>query len=221
MMHLGKVVAAVAAIWLIVGLSGMSSARALHERVPAPRTTIPNDRSTEVAIFAGGCFWGVEAVFEELEGVKSAVSGFSGGSSPTVTYQQVIRGGTGHAEAVRVTFDPRVISYGELMQVYFSVIADPTQLNRQGPDVGRHYRGAFFPIDDRQASQARAYIAQLDRAKIWDKPIVTAIEPYRHFVTAEAYHQDFARKNPFHPYIMQHDAPKVRAVKELFPDMVG
>ena len=191
-----------------------------YERVPAARLDISNDANVETAVFAGGCFWGVEAVFERMKGVKSAVSGFAGGSVVNPSYKQVIRGGTGHAEAVRVIFDPRVVSYAELLQVYFSVVADPTQLNRQGPDVGAHYRTAFFPMNDAQEKVARAYIGQLDRAGVYDKPIVTRIERYRGFHNAEDYHQDFMVKNPRHPYIVQHDAPKVRALVRLFPSKV-
>ncbi len=187
-----------------------------YSRVPAAKMQLANDAPLEVAYFAGGCFWGVEAVFEEVDGVKSAVSGFSGGAARDVTYKQITRGNTGHAETVKVVFDPRKTSYAELMQVYFSVIADPTQLNRQGPDVGTHYRSAFFPVDDRQKKQARAYIRQLGQAGVYDKPIVTKLEPFRFFVTAEGYHQDFASKNPRHPYIVRHDAPKVAAYKRIF-----
>lgn len=192
-----------------------------YERVPAARLDIANDAKVETAVFAGGCFWGVEAVFERMNGVKSAVSGFAGGHVINPSYRQVIRGGTGHAEAVRVIFDPRVVSYAELLQVYFSVIADPTQLNRQGPDVGEHYRTAFFPMNDAQEKVARAYIRQLGNAGIYDKPIVTRIERYRGFHNAEEYHQDFMVKNPNHPYIVQHDAPKVRALVRLFPGKVS
>ena len=208
--------AAVAGLLGGAALTGIPAQAKDYSRVPAASLSIENDAPLEVAYFAGGCFWGVEAVFEEVAGVKSAVSGFTGGAAKNVSYKQVTRGGTGHAEAVRVTFDPRRVSYTDLMQVYFSVIADPTQRNRQGPDVGEHYRSAFFPVDARQKREARAYIAQLGKAKVYDKPIVTRIEPFRHFVTAEAYHQDFMRKNPRHPYIVRHDAPKVAAYRDLF-----
>lgn len=192
-----------------------------YERVPPPRLDVSNGAKVETAIFAGGCFWGVEAVFERVNGVKSAVSGFSGGTEINPTYRQVVAGRTGHAESVRVIFDPRVVSYAELLQIYFSVVADPTQLNRQGPDVGRHYRTAFFPLTTDQEKVARAYIRQLSSAGVFDKPIVTKIEPYRGFSVAEEYHQDFMVKNPRHPYIIQHDAPKVRALERLFPGKVS
>ncbi|WP_260482997.1 peptide-methionine (S)-S-oxide reductase MsrA [Sphingomicrobium flavum] len=185
---------------------------------PAPKLVIANPATTETAIFAGGCFWGVEGVFEQVKGVKSAVSGFAGGKGPA-SYKQVTSGSTGHAEAVRVTFDPSVVSYGELMQIFFSVITDPTQLNRQGPDVGKHYRNALFPLDDRQARQARAYIRQLDGANIWRKKLVTTIESAPKFYMAEDYHQDFMKKNPRNPYILAHDAPKLRDFRAQFASL--
>ncbi|MCJ8189831.1 peptide-methionine (S)-S-oxide reductase MsrA [Sphingomicrobium aestuariivivum] len=203
---------------LALAACGSASASG-YEKVPAARLVIENDAASETAVFAGGCFWGVEAVFEQVKGVRSAVSGFSGGASRKVSYRQVVSGGTGHAEAVKVVFDPRIVSYAELMRVYFSVIADPTQLNRQGPDVGPHYRTAFFPMDARQERQARAFIAQLGRAGVYDSPIVTRIEDWSHFIPAATYHQDFARKNPRHPYIVRHDAPKVAAFRRLFPEL--
>ena len=190
-----------------------------YRRVPAATLDITNGAASETAIFAGGCFWGVEAVFERVKGVKSAVSGFAGGHVANPSYRQVTTGRTGHAEAVRVTFDPRVVSYADLLQVYFSVIADPTQKNRQGPDVGPHYRTAFFPLDTRQARVARAYIAQLEKAGTYSRPIVTTIEKAGTFTAAEDYHQDYMRKNPRSPYILAHDAPKVRAFGKLFPDL--
>ncbi|MBW0145173.1 peptide-methionine (S)-S-oxide reductase MsrA [Sphingomicrobium clamense] len=189
-----------------------------YDRVPAARLDIANDANREVAVFAGGCFWGVEAVFERVDGVQSAVSGFAGGEVANPSYKQVIRGNTGHAEAVRVVFDPRKVSYAQLLRAYFSVIADPTLKNRQGPDVGEHYRTAFFPQSERQKRVARAYIAQLDKSGTYRRPIVTTIEKGK-FYRAEEYHQDFMRKNPRHPYILAHDAPKVRAFDRLFPGL--
>ena len=216
MRHSIILVAAVAGL-LGGGALALSPAGASnYARVPAAKLVVPNKAARETAYFAGGCFWGVEGVFEQVPGVISAVSGYTGGAERDATYKQVSAGKTGHAEAVKVVFDPRKVSYTQLMRVYFSVIADPTQLNRQGPDVGRHYRGAFFPVDDRQARQARAYIAQLGKAGVYDAKIVTKIEPYRFFVTAEGYHQDFMKKNPRHPYIVRHDAPKVAAYERLF-----
>lgn len=191
-----------------------------YKRVPAATLDVAHQAKSETAIFAGGCFWGVEAVFERVKGVKSAVSGYAGGHVANPTYKQVTTGRTGHAEAVRVVFDPSVVSYAELLQVYFSVIADPTLKNRQGPDVGPHYRTAFFPLDARQTRIARAYIAQLDAARVYSRPIVTTLETSGAFTKAEDYHQDYMRKNPRSPYIIAHDAPKVRAFERLFPNLV-
>lgn len=190
-----------------------------YERVPAAKLDLSNKADREVAIFAGGCFWGVEAVFQEVKGVKAAVSGYAGGHVENPTYRQVTTGRTGHAESVRVTFDPNVVSYADLLEVYFSVIADPTLKNRQGPDVGTHYRTAFFPMNDRQRRVASAYIAQLDKAGIYERPIVTTLEAPGTFTKAEDYHQNYMRKNPNSPYILAHDAPKVRAFAKLFPDL--
>ena len=215
------IASALAASLFVAALSFETPAIAgSYERVPAARIDLPSDVEIETAIFAGGCFWGVEAVFERVRGVKSAVSGYAGGHVENPTYRQVTTGTTGHAESVRVTFDPDVVSYADLLQVYFSVIADPTLKNRQGPDVGPHYRTAFFPIDQRQARIARAYIAQLDEAGIYSRPIVTTLEKPGKFFKAEEYHQNYMRKNPNSAYILAHDAPKVRAFERLFPDLV-
>jgi peptide-methionine (S)-S-oxide reductase len=193
---------------------------ALAERVvvaPIPAVSIPSSANREVAIFAGGCFWGVEGVFEHVRGVTSAVSGYTGGKSPRPTYYQVSNGTTGHAEAVRVTFDPRVVRYSDLLRIYFSVVADPTTLNAQGPDRGTHYRTALFPTSPAQERQARAYLAQLRAQRVFDRPIVTRIERLQPFTPAESEHQDFMAKNPMHPYIVVNDAPKVAALRRLFP----
>lgn len=184
---------------------------------PAPKVVIPAAGPREVAYFAGGCFWGVEGVFEHVKGVQSAVSGYSGGKTARPDYESVSSGTTGHAETVRVTFDPRVVRYADLLRVYFSVITDPTQLNRQGPDSGTQYRTALFPTSKAQAMQGRAYIAQLSAAHVYPRPIVTRIEPFKGFTTAEAYHQDFLAHNPNYPYIVINDAPKVAALKAKFP----
>ncbi len=186
-------------------------------RTPVAKLQVKETGDTRTAIFAGGCFWGVEAVFSHVDGVKSAVSGYHGGSKADADYRKVSRGGTGHAEAVRVTYDPAKVSYDELLRIYFAVVADPTQLNRQGPDMGRQYRSAIVPTTPAQERVARAYIAQLDDAGLWSKPIVTRIEAQKNFYPAEDYHQDFAVKNPRHPYIMRWDAPKVEALQALFP----
>lgn len=191
---------------------------AAPQALPAPAQDLPAGAATSaVAVFGGGCFWGVEAVFESLKGVQSAVSGYAGGEAATARYAMVGTGSTGHAEAVEVRYDPRLISYGQLLQVYFGVAHDPTQLNRQGPDTGTQYRSAIFPRDAAQAKVARAYIGQLNRARLWPAAIVTKIEPDQTFYPAEDYHQDFLRRNPRHPYIVAHDQPKLAALARLYP----
>ena len=186
-------------------------------RTPVADLQVKETGDTRTAIFAGGCFWGVEAVFSHVDGVKSAVSGYHGGSKADADYEKVSAGATDHAEAVRIIYDPAKVRYDELLRIYFAVVADPTQLNRQGPDSGRQYRSAIVPTTPAQARVARAYIAQLEEADLWSKPIVTRIEAEKTFYPAETYHQDFALKNPRHPYIMRWDAPKVRALQALFP----
>jgi peptide-methionine (S)-S-oxide reductase len=171
----------------------------------------------KTAIFAGGCFWGVEGVFSHVDGVTSAVSGYHGGNSSKAQYDIVSGGDTGHAEAVRVTYDPSKVRYDELLRIFFSVVTDPTQLNRQGPDTGTQYRSALVPLNEEQRLAASAYLAQLSAAGLWKQPIVTKIERYRKFYPAETYHQDFMAKNPSHPYIKMWDAPKVQALRRMFP----
>lgn len=171
----------------------------------------------QTAIFAGGCFWGVEGVFSHVQGVTSAVSGYHGGDARTAHYDDIHGGASGHAESVRVTYDPARVRYDQLLRIFFSVVTDPTQLDRQGPDVGREYRNALVPLNAEQRAVATAYIGQLRAAKVWPGPIVTRIEPYRQFFPAEGYHQDFMNANPGHPYIMRWDAPKVQALRRLFP----
>jgi peptide-methionine (S)-S-oxide reductase len=175
--------------------------------------------TSEVAVLAGGCFWGVQGVFQHVEGVTSAVSGYAGGAADTAHYEMVGTNATGHAESVRVTFDPRRISYGHILQIYFSVAHDPTELNRQGLDVGTQYRSAIFPASAEQTHVAEAYIAQLNQAHLFDSPIVTKIEPGHDFYPAEDYHQDFLTRNPRYPYIVINDLPKVENLKRLFPDL--
>jgi peptide-methionine (S)-S-oxide reductase len=188
--------------------------------VPAPATgASPVPASSEVAILAGGCFWGVQGVFQHVSGVTSAVSGYAGGAEDTAHYEMVGNGTTGHAEAVRVTFDPKRISYGRILQIYFSVAHDPTQLDRQGPDVGSQYRSAIFPTSPEQARTAQAYIAQLDQAGVFPAPIVTKIEPGKDFYQAEAYHQDYLTLHPAQPYIAINDLPRVDNLKRLFPNL--
>ena len=185
--------------------------------IPGPRLKATESGKQRVAIFAGGCFWGVEGVFSHVKGVKSAVSGYHGDAKANATYDEVSSGGTRHAEAVRVVYDPAQVSYGQLLQIFFSVVADPTTLNRQGPDRGTQYRTAIIPTDKSQAQVARAYIADLDKSGVWQKRIVTAVEPYKTFYPAETYHQDFMFKNPDHPYILRWDAVKVSNFKRTFP----
>ena len=171
---------------------------------------------SETAVLAGGCFWGMEAVFEHVKGVTDVVSGYAGGSPKDASYQKVSAEGTGHAEAVRSTYDPAQISYAQLLQIYFSVAHDPTQVNRQGPDVGSSYRSAIFPQSPKQAAFAKAFIARLNATQVYKAPIATRIERGG-FYAAEAYHQDFARKHPYFPYIVVNDRPKVVALKKKFP----
>ena len=186
---------------------------------PAATRQAREGTGLKTAIFAGGCFWGVEAVFSHTRGVSSAVSGYIGGSEANPTYEQVSAGRTGHAEAVRVTYDPKVVRYDQLLRVLFSVIADPTMLNAQGPDRGTQYRAAVFPLTAEQRQVATSYLAQMRTSGVWDKPIVVRIEAAGRFYPAEAYHQDFVRKNPDHPYIVRWDAPKVVALRAKFPSL--
>ena len=174
--------------------------------------------ATEVAVLAAGCFWGVQGVFQHVEGVKNAVSGYAGGDKATAIYEAVGSGKTGHAEAVKITYDPSKISYAKLLQIYFSVAHDPTQLNRQGPDIGPQYRTAIFPQNDEQAKIAKTYIGQLNTARVFDAAIMTKIEPERPFYRAEDYHQDYMTIHPANPYIVRHDRPKVDNLKRLFPE---
>lgn len=185
--------------------------------IPPPATAFVESGTTATAVFAGGCFWGVQGVFQHVEGVTRAVSGYSGGSAETATYEQTGSGTTGHAEAVEVTYDPSVVTYGELLQIYFSVAHNPTQLNYQGPDRGTQYRSTIFAATEAQAAYAKDYIAQLDEAELFEEPIVTTIEPLDAFYPAEQYHQDFLTLNPTWPYIVIHDLPKIAALKALFP----
>jgi peptide-methionine (S)-S-oxide reductase len=187
--------------------------------VPAPIVDEPKPAAagTETAVLAGGCFWGVQGVFQHLKGVTQAESGYAGGSKDTADYETVSSGSTGHAESVRITYDPAQVSFGQLLRVYFSVVTDPTQLNRQGPDTGTQYRSAIFAQDATQQHVAEAYLAQLGQAKAFAAPIVTKVEPNTGFFPAEAYHQNFLASNPSYPYIAMNDMPKVDALKQQFP----
>ena len=186
---------------------------------PVAQRTSQESGGLKSAYFAGGCFWGVEAVFSHMKGVKSVVSGYHGGNAETADYSTVSSGVTQHAEAVRVTYDPKVVRYDQLLQVLFSVVADPTLKNRQGPDSGSQYRAAIIPVSDDQKAVAQAYLKQMSASGKWDRPIVVGIESAKKFYAAEDYHQDFARKNPGHPYIRRWDAPKVEALERMFPNL--
>jgi len=214
------VLTAAAALAGIVGLRVVPSAAEGTRAVPMPALDEPaaQGKTSEVAILAGGCFWGVQGVFQHVKGVTAAVSGYAGGDKQTAQYETVSTGATGHAESVRITFDPRQISYGRLLQIYFSVVHDPTELNYQGPDVGTQYRSAIFPTSAEQARLAQAYIDQLSQAHVFDAPIVTRIEPGRSFYAAEDYHQDFLTRRPTYPYIVINDLPKIDNLKRLFPN---
>jgi peptide-methionine (S)-S-oxide reductase len=206
-----------AGTWLAMPQSAAQEGLAIP--APALDGSGRQEATSEVAVLAAGCFWGVQGVFQHVKGVSSAVSGYAGGDAKTAHYEIVGRGSTGHAEAVRVTFDPRQISYGRILQIYFSVAHDPTQLNRQGPDVGTQYRSAIFPTNPEQARIAKGYIAQLNQARVFDAAIVTKIEPDRAFYPAEDYHQDFLTRNPTYPYIVINDLPKIEHLKRLFPNL--
>ena len=197
------------------------SAFATNSPIPAPSKDVPlaPQAAKETAVFAGGCFWGTQAVFERVKGVISTAAGYSGGSAKTATYDQVVTETTGHAESVEVVFDPSKITYGQLLRIFFSVAHDPTQLNRQGPDVGTSYRSVIFYANDEQKKLAEAYMAQLTRAKVFSGPIVTQLVPLQAFYRAEDYHQDYALHNPNNPYIEICDRPKIAALKQQFPEL--
>ena len=210
------------ALALVTGaalFSFMSAGNAAEQTVKAPAAAMaePVVGHRETAVFAGGCFWGVEGVFSHVKGVISATSGYAGGAASTASYETVSSGTTGHAESVRVVFDPAQVNYADLLRIYFSVVADPTQVNRQGPDTGTQYRTALFPASPAQERVARAYIAQLTAAHTYTRPIATRIEMNRAFYPAEPYHQDFMARNPNYPYIVFNDRPKVEALRRLFP----
>ncbi len=209
---------------LIVGASiGWNRADAAESSAVLPEPTVDAKLAakpgSETAVVAGGCFWGVQAVFQHVKGVKSATSGYSGGSSKAAEYEVVSTGQTGHAESVQITFDPSQVSYGQLLKVFFSVAHDPTQLNRQGPDTGTQYRSVIFYANDEQKRIAEAYIAQLTQAKSFTRPIVTQVVPLKEFFAAESYHQNYATLHPDNPYIAINDAPKVEHLRQLFPTL--
>ena len=201
-----------------IGLAPVAFAAETAVGIPAPAMDSPKAAGPpQTTVIAGGCFWGVQGVYQRVRGVRRAVSGYAGGAKETAEYEKVSRGSTGHAESVEISFDPKEISFGEILQIFFSVVHDPTQLNRQGPDVGTQYRSTIFYADEAQRSVAQAYIAQLDKAKVFRRPIVTTVDPLKGFYAAEAYHQDFLINNPRYPYIIVHDLPKLEALKQVFP----
>ena len=214
------------AAWVFVGGGmGVSSAEEKAVKLPAPAIDIPAtaqagpQSGSATAVFAGGCFWGVQAVFQHTQGVLNAVSGYAGGDKATASYEMIGSGRTGHAESVQITYDPKKISYGKLLQIYFSVAHDPTTLNRQGPDSGTQYRSAVFYQDANQKKVTESYIAQLDAAKVFPGKIVTQLTPLSAFYPAEAYHQDYATLHPNQPYIARFDLPKIANLKTVMPEV--
>jgi|SRR5579883_1401217 len=212
----------------VLALLGIAAAFSLQARtaesatsLPAPAVDTPAaaQQDSETAVLAGGCFWGVQAVFQHVKGVNQVLSGYAGGAKDTAQYEMVSTGTTGHAESVQIKFDPRQISYGRILQIYFSVAHNPTELNRQGPDTGTQYRSNIFYVDATQQKIAQAYIAQLDKAKVFSDPIVTKLTPFTAFYPAERYHQNYATLHPDNPYIYYNDLPKVENLKRLFPDL--
>jgi peptide-methionine (S)-S-oxide reductase len=206
---------------LLVATACKAKANPAAGPLPAPGVdaTLASVPGKQTTVFAGGCFWGVQAVFHHLKGVISATSGYAGGSANTADYETVSTGETGHAESVQVVYDPSQITYGQLLRVFFSVAHDPTELNRQGPDQGTQYRSAIFYSSNEQKKIAEAYVAQLNQAKVFSRTIVTQITPLQAFYPAEAYHQNYAELHPNQPYIMFNDLPKVEHLKQEFPDL--
>jgi peptide-methionine (S)-S-oxide reductase len=218
----GKI-AILVAIFALAGTVAWNRDGAGGTSGPIPKPTfdasLAANASEQTAVVSGGCFWGIQAVFQHVKGVKSAVSGYSGGAANTAEYETVSTGKTGHAESVKITFDPAQISYGQLLQVFFSVAHDPTELNRQGPDTGSQYRSVIFYASEEQKNIAEAYISQLELAKSFARPIVTQVSPLNAFYPAEAYHQNYAALHPDNPYIATYDAPKVEHLRQQFPDI--
>jgi peptide-methionine (S)-S-oxide reductase len=217
----GRMAAAMIAA-VSVGLYGGVPTAALAAEaavvIPAPVLDNPKESApVQTAVLAGGCFWGVQGVYQHVRGVQKVLSGYSGGAKATAEYEVVSRGGTGHAESVEIRFDPKELSYGEILQIYFSVTHDPTQLDRQGPDTGTQYRSNIFYVDESQKRIAQAYIAQLEKAKAFGRAVVTRVDPLSAFYPAEGYHQDFLIKNPTYPYIVINDLPKIENLKKMFP----
>lgn len=207
-----------AAVALVVSFASPSLGAESATVIPAPKMDLPATTGTQTAVIAGGCFWGVQGVFQHTAGVLNAMSGYAGGDKSTAMYEIVGTGTTGHAESVEIKYDPRKISYGKILQIFFSVAHDPTQLNRQGPDVGTQYRSAIFTTNDEQKKVADAYIAQLNAAKVFGRPIVTTVGPLKGFYPAESYHQDYLTLHPRQPYIVYNDLPKIENLKKIFAD---
>jgi peptide-methionine (S)-S-oxide reductase len=219
--HLSRLSFGAAAIGaLALAAIAIGPSRAAEEAVviPPPTLDVQAADGIQTAVIAGGCFWGVQGVYQHTSGVLNAVSGYSGGSKMTANYTAIGTGTTGHAEAVEIKYDPKKISYGKILQIFFSVVHDPTQLNRQGPDVGTQYRSAIFAVNDEQKKVAEAYIAQLNAAKVYKKPIVTKVGPLQAFFPAEDYHQDYLTLHPNQPYIVFNDIPKIENLKKIFAD---
>jgi peptide-methionine (S)-S-oxide reductase len=220
---MSSLVSRVSALVLMVVLGGVIASSAGDNAIavpnPAADAALAATKSSQTAVIAGGCFWGIQAVFQHVKGVISATSGYSGGDAKTAEYELVSTGETGHAESVKIVYDPSQITYGQLLRVFFSVAHDPTQLNRQGPDSGTQYRSSIFYGNEEQKNIAEAYIAQLDQARVFPRPIVTKVVPLKAFFPAEAYHQDYATKHPDNPYIAYNDAPKVAHLRQQFPDL--
>lgn len=215
-MKCGKLFSAIAALGFLCSTAHADEFTA----IPAPTLdqTAPASGMQSIVV-AGGCFWGVQGVFQHVKGVVSAVSGYTGGKAETAEYEKVGNGDTGHAESVKITYDPKQVTLGKLLQIYFSVAHDPTQLNRQGPDTGPRYRSAVFPVSEEQANVAKAYVGQLNKARVYKAAIVTKIEPNATFYPAEDYHQDYLTLHPTQPYIAYNDIPKVEALKRMYPSV--
>jgi peptide-methionine (S)-S-oxide reductase len=206
---------------LFSALSFVACATAARGQLPAfaGESQAAAAKGNQTAVFAGGCFWGVDAVFKHVKGVSNVISGYSGGRANTAQYETVSTGTTGHAESVKITYDPSQVSYAELLRVFFSVATDPTELNRQGPDEGTQYRSVIFYTNEDQHQTALAYIDQLNKAKVFSGPIVTQVVPFQAFYAAEAYHQNYLARHPDNPYIIYNDIPKLRALRSEFPDL--
>jgi peptide-methionine (S)-S-oxide reductase len=219
--RLGSLAVVIAVVVAALYIGGPTTALTGEEAIVIPPPTIDNPKVAgpmQTAVVAGGCFWGVQGVYQHVRGVRRVLSGYAGGTKETADYEVVSRGNTGHAESVEISFDPREVSYGEILQVFFSVVHDPTQLDRQGPDTGTQYRSNIFYVDEQQRKIAEAYVAQLGKSKAFRKDIVTRVDRLPGFHPAEAYHQDFLLENPRYPYIVINDLPKIENFKKLFPD---